>query len=87
MIKQANKHRRDVSFQVGDLVYLKSNSLALSHSFNTRKLAPKFVGPFPVLERVGASSYKPQLPMRFKRTHSVFHVSLLRPHHGDAPAD
>ena len=87
MIKQANKHRRHVSFEVGDMVLLKSDSLALSSSLTRRKFASKFVGPFPMLAQVGASRYKLQLPEHFRRTHPVLHVSLLRPHHGAAPLD
>ena len=66
------------------LFYLRV-TLSVSHS--SRKLAPKYVGPFPILARIGPSSYRLQLPERFKRTHPVFHASLLKPHHGPAPLE
>ncbi|XP_020104082.1 uncharacterized protein LOC109721075 [Ananas comosus] len=42
------------------------------------KLSPRFVGPFEILERVGAVAYKVALPPRLAGVHDVFHVSNLR---------
>ncbi|XP_031285991.1 uncharacterized protein LOC116144681 [Pistacia vera] len=42
------------------------------------KLAPRYIGPFEVLERVGKLAYRLVLPMSMERVHNVFHVSLLR---------
>ena len=80
MITQANKHRRPADFAVGDLVWLKSNNLQLP-STSARKLAPRWVGPFPIVERIGAVSYRLQLPAHWK-VHPTFHISLLKLHHG-----
>ena len=80
MITQANKHRRPADFAVGDLVWLKSNNLQLP-STSARKLAPRWVGPCPIIERIGAVSYRLQLPMHWK-VHPTFHISLLKLHHG-----
>ena len=82
MVAQANKHRRRAEFAVGDLVWLKSDNLQLP-STSTRKLAPRWVGPHPILERIGAVSYKLQLPEHWK-VHPIFHISLLKLHHGPA---
>ena len=47
--------------------------------FQTRgKLAPRFVGPFPVMTRVGAVAYQLELPPELSDMHNVFHVSQLR---------
>ncbi|XP_020109292.1 uncharacterized protein LOC109724771 [Ananas comosus] len=41
------------------------------------KLSPRYLGPFEVLERVGAVAYKIALPPRLAGVHDVFHVSNL----------
>ncbi|XP_043817392.1 uncharacterized protein LOC122725037, partial [Manihot esculenta] len=47
------------------------------------KLAPRYIGPFEVLQRVGNVSYKLDLPASMERIHPVFHVSLLRKYVSD----
>lgn len=80
MAKQANKHRRDQSYSVGDLVWLKASNLQLPSTL-TRKLSARWVGPFPILHVISPTSYHLQLPASWT-IHPVFHVSLLKPHYG-----
>ena len=42
------------------------------------KLAPRFVGPFFITERVGKVAYRLDLPEQLAGIHSVFHISMLR---------
>jgi hypothetical protein len=42
------------------------------------KLAPRYIGPFPILERCGLVSYRLQLPETLSAVHNVFHVSQLK---------
>jgi hypothetical protein len=42
------------------------------------KLAPRYIGPFPVLEQYGAMAYRLQLPETLSVVHNVFHVSQLK---------
>ena len=82
MVVEANKHRRPVSFAVGDLVWLKTDHLQIP-STSARKLAPCWVGPFPILQRITDVTYRLQLPEHW-RIHPSFHVSVLKLHHGPA---
>jgi len=72
---QADKHRRDLTFAIGDRVWLSTRNLLLD---GTRKLQERWVGPYPVLARIGQVAYKLALPPSMT-VHPVFHVSLLKP--------
>ena len=46
---QANRKRVAVSYKVGDLVYLSTKNISLPKG-RARKLAPKYLGPFPIMK-------------------------------------
>ena len=83
MKKWADKHRRDVVFQPGDMVFVKLNP---SQHKSTRRLHKsllrRYEGPFPIIRSVGRVAYRVELPPRLK-IHPVFHVSNLKPYHAD----
>ena len=75
----ADKRRTDLEFKVGDRVFLKVSSLMNVIRFGSiGKLAPRFVGPFPIIESIGMMAYRVDLPERLAGVHNVFHVSQLR---------
>ena len=77
----ADKRRRPLEFQVGDLVMLKVSPMKGVQRFGRRgKLAPRYIGPFQILERIGAVSYRLDLPASMSSIHSVFHISMLKKH-------
>ena len=43
-----------------------------------KKLAPRYVGPYQIIERKGKVAYKLQLPLEISAIFNVFHVSQLR---------
>ncbi|GJW75067.1 putative reverse transcriptase domain-containing protein [Tanacetum coccineum] len=72
--------------KVGDRVMLKVLPWKRVVRFGKRgKLNPKYVGPFKVLEKVGAISYKLELPQELSRVHNMFHVSNLKKCYADEP--
>ncbi|XP_027171554.1 uncharacterized protein LOC113771136 [Coffea eugenioides] len=48
-----------------------------------KKLQPKFVGLYKILERVGNVAYKLELPPSLPRIHNIYHVSILKKYHPD----
>jgi hypothetical protein len=75
----ANHRRRELSFEVGDFVYLKVSPMRGLRQFKVQgKLAPRFIGPFKILEKRGEVAYQLELPPQLSDVHDVFHVSQLK---------
>jgi hypothetical protein len=75
----ADKNQVEKTLKIGDKVLLSTKYLHLKHSEKSRKLLPKWIGPFEVVQVVGPVAYK--LKMNFGWcVHPVFHVSLLEPY-------
>ena len=75
----ADKRRQPLTFEVGDLVYLKVSPIKGVHRFGVNgKLAPRYIGPYRISEQRGLVAYHLELPIRLSMTHDVFHVSQLK---------
>ena len=68
-----------MEFVVGDYVFMKvSPKRGLMCVGHSGKLSPRFIGPFEILDRIGAVAYHFVLPPRLANAHNVFRVSMLR---------
>ena len=75
----ADKGRRLLESHVGDYVYLKVTPMKKVQRFRVRsKLAPRYVGPYQIIERKGPVAYKIQLREELSSIFPVFHVTQLR---------
>jgi len=71
--------RSPLVFEVGDYVYLKVSPMKKVHRFGVkRKLAPRYVGPYKIIEQCGPVAYRLQLPPEMSAIFNVFHVSQLK---------
>ncbi|KAJ9524855.1 hypothetical protein QJQ45_003021 [Haematococcus lacustris] len=77
----ANQDRGEVHYKVGQMVLLSTKNMRLKPG-KARKLLPRFVGPFKVLDLVGQVAVNLQLPASMSRLHPVFHLSLIKPYTG-----
>ena len=72
----ADKRRRPLTFEVGDYVYLKVSPMKGVQRFGVkRKLAPRYVGPYQIIELKGNVAYKLQLPLEMSTIFNVFRIS------------
>ncbi|GKF30303.1 putative reverse transcriptase domain-containing protein, partial [Tanacetum coccineum] len=75
----ADRNRKPMEFQVGDMVMLKVSPWKEVIRFEKRgKLGPCYIRPFKVLAKVGMVAYRLELPDQLSRIHSTFHVSILK---------
>jgi hypothetical protein len=66
----AEKRRRDLLFKVGDFVYLKVSPMRGTRRFKVKgKLAPRYVGPFQIIDRKGEVAYQLELPSQLSDVH------------------
>ncbi|GJU43100.1 putative reverse transcriptase domain-containing protein [Tanacetum coccineum] len=71
--------RKPLEFEVGNRVLLKVTPWKGVVRFGEKgKLAPRYVGPFEILERIGLIAYRLRLPEELNSMHDTFHVSNLK---------
>jgi hypothetical protein len=75
----ANKRRQLLKFEVGDHVYLRVSPIKGVKRVGVKeKLAPRYMRPFPILEKYGTVAYKLDLPPSLGGVYDIFHVSQLK---------
>ncbi|GKD11101.1 putative reverse transcriptase domain-containing protein, partial [Tanacetum coccineum] len=74
-----DNRRRPLEFEEGDRVLLNVSPWKCTIRFEQKgKLAPRYVGPFKILERIGSFAYRLRLPQELNGIHDTFHVSNLK---------
>jgi hypothetical protein len=74
-----DKRRIPLEFKVGDHVYLWVSPMKGVRRFGIKgKLAPRYIGPYPIIDKYGPTSYQVELPAKLSGAHNVFHVSQLK---------
>ena len=74
MKQLAYQHHGERKFEVGNWVFLRLQpykQMSLKQQKKNNKLAPKYYGPYKVLQRIGSMAYKLELPP-YSRVHLVF---------------
>ncbi|GJT76054.1 putative reverse transcriptase domain-containing protein [Tanacetum coccineum] len=75
----ADKRRKPLGFEVGDRVLLKVSPWKDVVRFGKKgKLAPRYVGPFEILKRIGLVAYRLRLPEELSSVHDTFHMLNLK---------
>jgi hypothetical protein len=75
----ANKRRQPLEFKIGDHVYLRISPMKGMIRFRMKgKLAPHYIGPFPILEKCGTVAYKLDPPPSLAGVYDIFHILQLK---------
>jgi hypothetical protein len=73
-----DKRRNPLEFEVGDHVYLRVSPMKGVRCFGIKgKLAPRYIGPYPIIDKYVPTSYQVELLAKLLGVHNVFHVSQL----------
>jgi hypothetical protein len=80
--KMKERHDRNVVeqhlYEVGQSVWLNVRNISIRHPSLRQKLLPKFLGPLKIIETIGRSAVKLDLPAALK-VHPTISVSLIKP--------
>ena len=79
-----DQKRRPLEFFAGDHVFLRVTPFTgAGRAIRSKKLTPKFIGPYQILRRIGLVAYELALPPPLANIHNIFHVSQLRKYEPD----
>ncbi|GJV87958.1 hypothetical protein Tco_1531896 [Tanacetum coccineum] len=78
LVQEKTNKAQTLEFEVGDQVMLKVSPWKGVIRFGKKgKLAPRYVGPFEILKRIGPVAYRLRLPEELSGVHDTFHAKLL----------
>ena len=75
-----DRKKRASYIKEGDYIILDTKNLKIKGVLS-KKICPRYVGPYRVLQEVGPDAYRLATPPSL-RIHNVFHASLLKPYQG-----
>jgi len=79
-----DERRRPLEFLESDHVYLKiTPTTGIGRAIKSKKLTPRFIGPYQILRKIGPVAYQISLPPILSNLHNVFHVSQIRKYVSD----
>jgi hypothetical protein len=74
-----DKRRSPLKFEVGDHVYLRVSPMKGVRHFGIKgKLAPRYIGLYPIIDKYGPTFYQVELPAKLSGVHNVFHIFQLK---------
>ncbi|MGH0130068.1 UNVERIFIED_CONTAM: hypothetical protein FKN15_040805 [Acipenser sinensis] len=82
--KNYNSRRREVVFQEGDLVWVRSHPVSEAIAFYSAKLAPKWSGPAMIKRKLGPVNYQVKWVDRPEKVETI-NVVNLKPYFGVSP--
>src|ERR1700726_3844351 len=74
------KHQKTPEYKIGTMVMLDARNIDMTAPSKT--LADKWLGPYPIEEKLSSTTYRLKLPPTIK-LHPTFHVALLATYQGD----
>jgi len=80
----ADKRRRPPEFEASNHVFLRvTPTTGIERALKSRKLTPRFIGPYQITRQIGPVAYEIALPPHLANLDNVFHVSQLRKYVAD----
>jgi hypothetical protein len=74
-----DKRHHPLEFEVSDHIYLQVSPMKGVRRFGIKgKLAPRYIGPYPIINKYGPMSYQVELPSKLSGVHNVVHVFQLK---------
>ncbi|XP_058772358.1 uncharacterized protein LOC131646298 [Vicia villosa] len=74
-----DRRRKNLEFQEGDQAFLRVTPVTgVGRALKSRKLTPRFIGPYQISQRVRVVAYMVALQPNLSNMHDVIHVSQLQ---------